>query len=296
MTAVELGGGRADLVYLLGYISIFTVPFLVYLSLVVRGAVVLPPVDHGGAGRRLFGPLFIGFYYWFLGPLLRLASRTPVTPNAITAASLIVGAVTAVAIATGHLAVASALLVTSGTLDIVDGHVARSKKLVTSAGAFLDSTVDRVCDGLVFGGCVVYYVGTPIMYVALVALVMTFTISYARSRGETLGVTGTAGLMQRADRIVILSVAFAAAPFFGHRAEGFRPHPFYMVTAVALWLLAVLNTVTAIARISWIMRRLGGAERGANPKRVHPAAGDPVATASPRGRVGRLRPQLPPVA
>jgi len=128
----------------------------------------------------------------------------------------------------------------------------------TSArGAFFDSTIDRVADGLMFGGCVVYYAGSVVMYAALVALVMSFVISYARSRAETLGLTGAEGLMQRADRITLLSVALAFSPLVGHRVEGFVPHPTYAVTAVALFIMALLNTGTAIARIVWTMKQLG---------------------------------------
>jgi CDP-diacylglycerol--glycerol-3-phosphate 3-phosphatidyltransferase len=164
--------------------------------------------------------------------------------------------VTSVAIGTGHFALASALLITGGTLDIVDGQLARLKTMTTLRGAFLDSTVDRLCDGLVFGGCVVYYAGTPMMFVALAVLVMSFTVSYARARAEALGVAGTEGLMQRADRLTLLGIALAFSPYFGHRAEGFGPHPFYAITAGSLCLLAVLSTVTAVSRILWTLNQL----------------------------------------
>ena len=113
----------------------------------------------------------------------------------------------------------------------MDGEVARAQKLSSARGAFFDSTIDRVSDGLMFGGCVVYYAGTPIMYAALVALIMSFVISYARSRAEALGLTGAEGLMQRADRITMLSMALAFSPFIGHRMEGFVRHPLYAITA-----------------------------------------------------------------
>src|SRR5436305_1549981 len=83
--------------------------------------------------------------------------------------------------------------------------------------------------------------GTTIMYVALAVLVMSFTVSYARSRAEVFGITGSGGLMQRADRLAVLGMALAFSSFFGHRSEGFVPHPFYAVTAGALCLMAVLN-------------------------------------------------------
>jgi CDP-diacylglycerol--glycerol-3-phosphate 3-phosphatidyltransferase len=246
-----------DAIFMTGFIAFFVLPFLCYLGLYATGAIELPAGKQGGAGRRLLGPLLIGYYYWLLGPLFRFVNGTGLRPNQITIASLGAAAITAAAIATGHFALASTLLIAGATLDIVDGQLARAKKLSTASGAFLDSTLDRICDGLIFGGCVVYYAGTPIMFVALLVMIMSFTVSYSRARGETLGVSGAEGLMQRADRIVLLGISLAFSAFVGHRTEGFVPRPFYGVTAGALCLMAVLNTITVVARIRWTMRRLG---------------------------------------
>jgi phosphatidylglycerophosphate synthase len=253
-----LSGTTGDLVFILGFTAFFALPFFVYIMLVATGGVSLPPAKHKGAGKRLFGPLFIGFYYWLLGPAFRFVNRTSLTPNHITFASLMVSVVSAIAIATGHFALAAVLVIGGSSLDMFDGQLARAKKLATPAGAFFDSTADRISDGFIFGGCVVYYAGTPIMYVALVTCIMAFTVSYARARGEALGVNGAEGLMQRADRIVILGISLGFAPFFAHRTEGFVAHPFYALTAGALCLLAVLNAVTAVSRILWTMKQLRG--------------------------------------
>jgi CDP-diacylglycerol--glycerol-3-phosphate 3-phosphatidyltransferase len=251
-----LPNNLGDVLYLAGFIAFFTVPFLVYLGLLWTGRIELPPAKAKGAGRRLLGPIFVGYYYWLMAPLFRLAIRSPFTPNQVTGAALVAATLSAIAIATGHFALASALVIGGCSLDIVDGQLARAKKASSPAGAFFDSTLDRLCDGVIFSGCVVYYAGSPMMVVSLVVLVMSFTVSYARSRAEALGIVGAEGLMQRADRIVILGIALAFSPFFAHRSEGFVAHPFYGVTAGALCLLAVLNASTALARIVWTMDRL----------------------------------------
>ena len=106
---------------------------------------------------------------------------------------LVVAFATAIAVGSGHFALGAVLLITTGALDVMDGEVARALRSTSARGAFFDSTIDRVADGLMFGGCVVYYAGTVVMYAALVALVMSFVISYARSRAETLGLTGAEG-------------------------------------------------------------------------------------------------------
>jgi phosphatidylglycerophosphate synthase len=245
-----------DLIYLFGFVAFFSTPFLIYLILLIRGTVHLAPARPKASGRRLFGPVFVGYYYWLMGPLFRLALRSGVSPNQVTVATLVVAAAASVAIGTGHFALASTLLIAGGSLDILDGHLARLKKMATAQGAFLDSTVDRICDGLIFGGCVVYYARTPMILVCLAVLIMSFTVSYARSRAEALGVSGAEGLMQRADRLTVLGIALAFSPLLAHRAEGRVAHPFYAITAVSLCLLAVLSAVTAISRILWTLKEL----------------------------------------
>jgi CDP-diacylglycerol--glycerol-3-phosphate 3-phosphatidyltransferase len=251
-----LFGLSGDFAFTICFVMFFGIPFLAYVLLAAFGAVELPAHKGVGSGRRLLQPLLVGYYYWLLDPVFRFTERTSLRPNQVTIASLVTSALTAAAIATGHFALASTLLIGSATLDIVDGHLARAKSLMTASGAFLDSTIDRICDGLIFGGCVVYYAGTPMMYVCLMVMIMSFTVSYARARGETLGIVGAEGLMQRAERIAILGIALAFSPIVGHHLEGFVAHPFYGLTAAALCLLAILNATTAVARISWTMARL----------------------------------------
>jgi CDP-diacylglycerol--glycerol-3-phosphate 3-phosphatidyltransferase len=246
----------ADEIYALGLTAAFTIAFATYLLLLTVGHVTLPPAKEKGAGRRIFGPVFIGYYYWMLRPVFRGAELSGLKPNHITFLSAAAAAATAVAIATGHFALASALLIGGSSLDIVDGQLARVKNMETAGGAFLDSTVDRLSDGLIFGGCVVYYSGTPMMYVSLLALITCYLVSYARARGESLGLFGAEGLAQRADRIVMLGIAMAFSPLVAHYQEGFVPRPHYWVTAVTVCLLAVLNTATAASRIKWTLRRL----------------------------------------
>jgi CDP-diacylglycerol--glycerol-3-phosphate 3-phosphatidyltransferase len=284
-----LAGTTGDAIFILGFIAFFTVPFLIFVGMVVAGRKRLPAAIRGGAGKRLLGPLLIGYYYWFLGPVFRLVERTRLRPNLFTLSSLGGALAAGIAIGRGHFALASVLLIGGATLDILDGHIARSKKLMSTTGAFLDSTVDRVADGLIFGGCVVYYQGTPVMYVALAVLIATFTVSYARSRGETLGVKGSEGLLQRAERITILGIALAFSPSVGHRFEGFVPHPWYGVTVAALCLLALLATATAVARIKWTMDRLA---LGAAPVPVRPVNGHagPMPASASASAAATLRP------
>jgi CDP-diacylglycerol--glycerol-3-phosphate 3-phosphatidyltransferase len=281
----HLSPGQLDVLFLAGFAAFFVIPFLIYTGRVLLGISALPPHRPRGAGRRLAVPLLIGYFYWLTKPMCRLAVRSGQSASFFTTLGLVGAFLTAIAIATGHFGLGAVLLIATGALDVMDGEVARALHLSSPRGAFFDSTIDRVSDGLMFGGCVVYYAGTVVMYAALVALVMSFVISYSRSRAETLGLAGAEGLMQRGDRIAMLAIALAFSPLPAHRMEGFVAHPLYVVTAVALFLMALLNTGTAIARIAWTMERLPGPET--SPARAR--AGEPV-------RAERRVPAPPPAA
>jgi len=275
--SAHLSPAQLDVAFLVGFALFFTVPFLIYVIRVAVGWSTLPPSRPRGAGRRLVMPVLIGYFYWLTKPVCQLGIKSGQSPSFFTALGLVGSLLTAIAIATGHFALGSALLIVTGALDVMDGQVARALKLSSPRGAFFDSTIDRISDGLMFGGCVVYYAGTPVMYAALVALIMSFVISYSRSRAEALGLAGAEGLMQRGDRIALLAIALAFSALPAHRMEGFVPHPLYAVTAVALFLMALLNTGTAIARIVWTMDRLAAAGPSPAPeparadRRVPPA-------------------------
>jgi CDP-diacylglycerol--glycerol-3-phosphate 3-phosphatidyltransferase len=283
-----------DVAFLVGFLLFFSIPLLTYVVRVRLGLSALPALRPRGAGRRLLAPLLIGYFYWLTRPVCRLAIRSGQSASFFTGLGLVVSLLTAIAIATGHFALGGSLLVATGALDVMDGEVARAQHLSSPRGAFFDSTIDRLSDGLMFGGCVVYYAGTPVMYAALVALIMSFVISYARTRAEALGLTGAEGLMQRADRITLLSTALAISPLIGHRLEGFVPHPIYAITAGTLVIMALLNTGTAVARIIWTMKQLDGpalppapaaqprAGEAARVERFVPAEGQ--AAAALRGR------------
>ncbi|HET9128457.1 MAG TPA: CDP-alcohol phosphatidyltransferase family protein [Propionibacteriaceae bacterium] len=95
--------------------------------------------------------------------------------------------------------------------DGIDGQMARMLGRKSTWGAFLDSSLDRIGDGAVFGGIVLYYAGPGHSQlwagIALGALVMGQVTSYVKARGEALGVQVRGGLAARADRLVLLLVA-----------------------------------------------------------------------------------------
>jgi len=198
------------------------------------------------------------WWVWLWGPVERACVGLGVSPNAITLASTLLTGVAAALLAAGRLSMGGWLYLFAASLDLVDGRVARAQGSSTKAGAFLDSTLDRVAELLVFAGLAVHFRDTPGLYAALGAASASVVVSYARARGEALGVTGEArvGGMQRAERVVLTGIPCALAPIFD---AIFGPHAGGLVAGSAVALLAIVTTVTAARRSHAIYRVLRGA-------------------------------------
>jgi CDP-diacylglycerol---glycerol-3-phosphate 3-phosphatidyltransferase len=138
----------------------------------------------------------------------RTLGRAGVSANALTYGSLVFALAAAIAGALGHFATAAALVLVSGVLDVLDGVVARATGTVTSFGALLDSTVDRLADGLPLLGVTIFY-GQTSAAAAIPALAMLggFTVSYVRARAGALGVVLPALFMRRAERVILVIVS-----------------------------------------------------------------------------------------
>jgi phosphatidylglycerophosphate synthase len=143
----------------------------------------------------------------------------------------------------------------SGVCDVLDGRLARAEGLANAYGKFIDSTLDRFVETFAFLGFVAYYRLDPIgAFVAAAALAGSLLVSYAQARGETVGVSGSGGLMQRAERFALTVLGSLLDPTLS-RALG-RPEG-----TVLFWVLAAIALgafLTAVHRTVWIARRLRG--------------------------------------
>jgi CDP-diacylglycerol--glycerol-3-phosphate 3-phosphatidyltransferase len=142
-------------------------------------------------------------------PLARVLSAMRVRPNALTAIgwALSVGAATLFAL--GHTKTAGAVMLFAGLFDALDGAVARESNRLSAFGAFLDSTLDRLSESAIFVGVIFFYATSGRSYETLLAgAAMTFSLmtSYTRARAEGLGLKCEVGLLERAGRVVILSL------------------------------------------------------------------------------------------
>jgi CDP-diacylglycerol--glycerol-3-phosphate 3-phosphatidyltransferase len=172
---------------------------------------------------------------------------TRISPNALTFVGLLINIVAAFffGFARGDHAVryflyAGLVIIGAGIFDMVDGRVARQTDQVSVFGAFFDSVIDRYSDVALFFGLLVYYArGNRFFYVGLVAFCMTASlmVSYTRARAEALIGSCKVGFMERPERIVLVILG----------ALGNR----WGVMAPALWVLALLSTITVIHRIRY---------------------------------------------
>src|SRR5687767_9376976 len=150
-------------------------------------------------------------YLRVIAPIGDYLVRKKVNPNAITTFGTLCTLATGVIFATGHIRTAGWLLGITALFDVLDGTVARRTGRSTTFGAFYDSTLDRVADGALLGGLTVFFAtnavhqNTYMVVVCLVCIVGTFLISYTRARAEALGIDAKVGMMQRPERIILLS-------------------------------------------------------------------------------------------
>lgn len=145
---------------------------------------------------------------WVIGPIERLLIRKRTLPDTLNFAGVVLGLLAGASFIARAPVVAAWCIALSGVSDILDGRVARALGVTSARGEFLDSTLDRFAETFTFVGVAWYLSGTAWMAAATVlAIGGSLLVSYTRARGEAVGVTCTAGLVQRAERIVLLAIA-----------------------------------------------------------------------------------------
>lgn len=171
-------------------------------------------------------------------------SRIGVSANALTYGSLLFASGAALAAASGHFAWAAGLVLLSGVLDVLDGVVARATGTSTRYGALLDSTVDRLADGLPLLGVAIFYADAgPVAAVPAVAMLGGFTVSYVRARAESLGVELPALFMRRAERVLLVTLSLLLGTLSW--SAGVRAP----LLVIGLGVIAVLNFAGAVAAL-----------------------------------------------
>ena len=174
---------------------------------------------------------------WAVALLLRLG----IHPNALTLAALALAVVAAALIVAGRLPAAGLVLLFSQPLDALDGELARRGGFVSPFGAVLDSTSDRIVDGIIFGAIGYHLAATGQLSwlpVALTALIGSLLVSYVRARSEGAGLPTRRGLFTRVERVIVTLLALLLPPLL----------------LPALVVLAAGSSVTVVQRLRDVQR------------------------------------------
>jgi len=201
---------------------------------------------------------------------------SPITPNMLTLFGLVITGVGALLVAMGQLLIGGIVLAFAGMFDIFDGALARAAGKVYRYGAFLDSTVDRYSEGVVYLGILIFFLDQhdglrPI--IVLIALAGSYLVSYVRARAQSLGFKCDVGILARPERVVIIVAGLLLESF--HLKIGVSP------LTVALIILAVGTNFTAVQRV-WVVWQQNRAElRTLRQPSVAPSATNPPNTQRP---------------
>ncbi len=134
--------------------------------------------------------------------------RAGISANALTYVSLLLAAIAGLFAAFGWFGWAALVVIASGLFDMLDGAVARATNTVSKWGALLDSTVDRLADGLPLLGITLFYSGKGwVLAAPALAMMGAFTVSYVRARAEALGAILPALFMRRAERVILITLS-----------------------------------------------------------------------------------------
>jgi CDP-diacylglycerol--glycerol-3-phosphate 3-phosphatidyltransferase len=190
-------------------------------------------------------------YLRLIDPVADWLVARRVHPNTITAIGTACSVVGGVIYGTGHIRTAGVFLGLTALFDVLDGTVARRSNRSSTFGAFLDSTLDRLADGAVLGGLAVYYAlnaqhhSTPMVIVCLAGIIGAFLTSYTRARAEALGIDAKVGMLQRPERVVLLS---APQGVFGLALNGW-------VLGIIIVILTVTAWITVFQRVAYVYQQ-----------------------------------------
>jgi CDP-diacylglycerol---glycerol-3-phosphate 3-phosphatidyltransferase len=173
-----------------------------------------------------------------------------VSANAVTLAGLLVTMAGAGVVMAGAPRWGALVIIVGALADAFDGPVARARGSAGNLGSFVDSVTDRVSDAALLVAAAWLVRDDPLLFgVAMVALAGAQLTSYIRAKAESLGWNATVGILERAERVILLIAAFL-----------------FDLVAIVLWVLAAGALVTVAQRLRVVWRQ-------AHAERAAPAPG-----------------------
>ncbi|MBO0693995.1 MAG: CDP-alcohol phosphatidyltransferase family protein, partial [Acidimicrobiaceae bacterium] len=194
-------------------------------------------------------------------PIGGALTRTGLSPDHLTALGMLLAVPAAVVIGSGHTLIGFFLLMFAAVPDLLDGALAKASGRSSVRGAFFDSVSDRVTDILILGGVAWYlqdrYHGHAFA-LPFAILGASLLISYQRAKAESLGFDAKGGLMERAERVVVLCAGLA----------------FGVLLVPLLWVMLALTLVTAVQRFVKVWRQATAAGTRAGSSEASRRAAD----------------------
>ena len=179
---------------------------------------------------------------FFVIPIVNFLVGLSVHPNVITVSSLILAVIAGLLYKNGYFWAGAIFLFWCGIFDSFDGEIARRKNMISKLGSFLDSTIDRVNEFIIYFGLYLYYYDKVyhIQFWILVAVFGSMMVSYTRARDEGLGISPRVGIFQRFTRILLLIIGSVLGP---------------RVMSYIVIILAIGTLETTIQRVIFVKRK-----------------------------------------
>ncbi len=237
---------------LLGVLATAALSMPIY---VLTGASGRPdPLASDAQRTFVLGAFLRSWFYWAVSPVVRTSIAVGLGPTFFIVLGVAFGIGAGVAFATVFVTLGGWGVLLGGMADVLDGRVARARGIADRAGAFLDSTLDRFAEVGAFVGLAVLLRSSSLA-LALVVIAMggSLLVSYARARGESQGVVCKLGVMQRAERLLLLGFGGLLDPTV---SALWGDNPVGTLLVPILGLVAVGTVGTAIFRTVWIARAL----------------------------------------
>ncbi len=188
-----------------------------------------------------------GLARYFTEPAVAIIARTGVSPSTVTWLGFLLTLGAAVFAAFGFFLIAGLVSLLGGFFDTLDGALARYTGRVTVFGGVLDSTLDRLSEGVMLLGILVWYINTsnerPVIPVLLVGLttIASYMVSYIRARAEGARLKGEVGVSTRPERVILTSLGLVVNQ-----------------VTISLVIIAVMSWITVVQRLYYVRGQTKG--------------------------------------
>lgn len=172
---------------------------------------------------------------YIVEPIARALARLRIPPNVVTVSGFVLNIGVGIVLALGHIRWGGVCIILAAIFDALDGTLARIVGRTSRFGAFLDSTMDRFSEAVIFLGLLVWYTRLGarqeilLIYATIVGSQM---VSYTRARAEGLGLSCKVGILTRMERVIVLTAGLLLNQVL-----------------IALWIMAILTNLTALQRM-----------------------------------------------